>query len=136
MFLPKFIFLLIVFLFVAIGVLCIIKQTKIQRGGRIVDARVVSCEKPNFEYNGEYVNVDCDHIAVVEFEGALGDLIQKKLSTKTPYEIGSVIRCRYNEGADLIMKESDISNKNIVALVGMIIFAVALGAVIIFLPNM
>lgn len=77
--------------------------------GRMVDARVISCEAKMVQLGdetGSYYEV------TVDFYGIHGETIQKKFKSEEYYEVGAVLRSRYIDKTGRFMQEADKDVKN------------------------
>lgn len=77
--------------------------------GRVVDARVISCEAKMIQLGDE---VGSFYEVTVDFYGIHGETIQKKIKSEQYYEVGAVLRSRYIDKTDRFMPEADKDVKN------------------------
>ena len=94
--------------------------------GRLVDARVVSCEQKSIqlgEDTGSFYEI------TVDFYGLHGETIQRKFQSEEPYAQGDIIRSRYIDKTGRFMQEADKDVKNnsgLWVVIGFLIFVLAL----------
>lgn len=79
--------------------------------GRLVDARVISCEKKTKVIRGADQTVHYYDVKV-DFYGLNGETIEKTLKREAPLEEGEVIRSRYLDKRDLLFTDADKNLKS------------------------
>lgn len=74
--------------------------------GRVVDARVLSCEENKFR-DRETGEETTFYTVTMDFYGLNGETIVKEIKSGKPYEEGDVIRMRYLDKLDRYMVDAD-----------------------------
>lgn len=103
--------------------------------GRVVDARVVSCEQKMVQLGDETGSF---YEVTVDFYGLHGETIQKKFQSEEPYAEGDVIRSRYIDKSGRFIQEADKDVKNnsgLWVVIGFLVFVLVLMLSIILLQN-
>ncbi len=103
------IFVIIILGFMGICLYGLFMPKYMVKQGRIVDARVISCETKMVQLGdetGSYYEV------TVDFYGIHGETIQKKFQSEEYYEVGAVLRSRYIDKTGRFMPDADKDAKN------------------------
>lgn len=105
-------------IFIGLCVFGLINQAVLKFRGKVVDARVINCNRSYIEIAGR--RAPGNYSALVEFYGDNGEIIQKNLAFDQPVSEGTTIRCRYDKKKDWLMKDEDVNTKNVFGLIFMI----------------